>query len=91
MSNDTVNKDLLGARGFLAFIKANGGILLVAAHPEGRIFRGEDAARAVRAAGFEVQRWTGPRDAKVSDASWESWKHRSQTYIALRPIGKVAV
>lgn len=91
MNPGTINKNLLGALSFKRFVEAHGGVLVVASHPEGRIFRGADAERALRAEGFDVAPWPGPRDANVSNESWARWVRRCPSRIALRPIGKVGV
>lgn len=89
-----VSKALLGAKGFKAFVEGAGG-RYINSRDEGRIFAGRDAAAAVRAQGFKVEAWVGPRDPNVSDAAW-AWRVRSasertETFVALRPVGELAV
>lgn len=89
-----VSKALLGAKGFKAFVEGAGG-RYISSRNEGRIFRGRDAATAVRSQGFKVEAWVGPRDPHVSDAAWAwhvtSASQRSETFIALSPVGELAV
>jgi hypothetical protein len=89
-----ISKALLGAKGFKAFVEGAGG-RYVSSPQGGRIFRGRNAAAAVRAEGFKVEPWVGPRDPGVSDAAWR-WHvaraaERSETFIALSPVGELAV
>jgi hypothetical protein len=89
-----VSKALLGAKGFKAFVEGAGG-RYIASRNEGRIFAGRDAAAAVRAEGFKVEPHVGPRDPGVSDAAW-AWHvaraaERTETFIALSPVGELAV
>lgn len=88
-----IAKALLGAKGFKAFVEGASG-RYIASRPEGRIFRGRDAADAVRSAGFQVEPWVGPRDPGCSDKAW-AWHvaraaERTETFIALSPVGEVA-
>jgi hypothetical protein len=89
-----VSKALLGAKGFKAFIERAGG-RYISSRNEGRIFAGRDAAAAVRSEGFQVEPWVGPRDPGCSDAAWR-WHvaraaERATTFIALSPVGELAV
>lgn len=89
-----VSKALLGAKGFKAFVESSGG-RYISSPKGGRIFAGRDAANAVRCEGFKVEAWVGPRDPGVSDAAWAahvaSAAKRSETFIALTPVGELAV
>ena len=89
-----IAKALLGAKGFKSFVEGAGG-RYISSRDEGRIFAGRDAAAAVRSNGFRVEPWVGPRDPGVSDTAWrwrlESAAKRGETFIALRPVGELAV
>ena len=89
-----VSRALLGAKGFKSFVEGAGG-RYISSPKGGRIFAGRDAAAAARREGFKVEAWVGPRDPGVSDAAWAAHvaraTERRETFIALTPVGELAV
>jgi hypothetical protein len=86
----TIKAAYTGAKGFKALVESASGVY-VSSPSDGRIFRGDLAANAVRAAGFEVVPWAGPRDPRMTDRQWKLTLARTSTFKALTPVGALIV